>query len=348
VAVQNLLQRSGNEEDARIRIAHDERINAVIVDGAPSLLARARAIVERMDVAVPQVEIATRIIEVQKSDNDFSGVSWDGANNFDPGRGLGLGSMIFPNSVTAPFAIDTGGPVGGGADLRLRLGSLNDALDLDLRLRLQQTRGEAEILQSGKVIVQDGGTAKISAGNILYVRAVESAGGSPAGKLDEIKMNLTLEVGIDGANEKKGVSISRDGIVKIPVRLRSAVPGESQSSSVLAADNREIETEVVKRNGETAVIGGIYNTVKRKIQSGVPILSKIPIFGALFRSTSERLSQTELIIMLTPRVVDPLENKDIAIKDLEALPNGDADDQTPFPPDSLRKEFRKSRRSLKL
>jgi len=136
VAVQNLLQRSGNEEDARIRIAHDERINAVIVDGAPSLLARARAIVERMDVAVPQVEIATRIIEVQKSDNDFSGVSWDGANNFDPGRGLGLGSMIFPNSVTAPFAIDTGGPVGGGADLRLRLGSLNDALDLDLRLRL--------------------------------------------------------------------------------------------------------------------------------------------------------------------------------------------------------------------
>jgi len=134
----------------------------------------------------------------------------------------------------------------------------------------------------------------------------------------------------------------------LPVRLRSAVPGESQSSSVLAADNREIETEVVKRNGETAVIGGIYNTVKRKIQSGVPILSKIPIFGALFRSTSERLSQTELIIMLTPRVVDPLENKDIAIKDLEALPNGDADDQTPFPPDSLRKEFRKSRRSLKL
>jgi type IV pilus assembly protein PilQ len=339
------------------RLAAHERINAVIVEAPMAQLQKIMAIIDRLDIATPQAEIATRIVELQKSAAKFVGVNWDGGMNYDGGRGLGFGSLSFPNSLTAPFAIDTGAPSSSVGDFRFRIGSITDALDLDLRLKLQESEGRAEILQSGKVIVQDGGTAKIAAGTSLFVRPVQLVGvgsESGGGDLNEVKLQLILEVGVeaDGKLPTRGITISKDGIVRIPVRLISMIPQAGSESAVIAANSRELQTEVVKKSGDTAVIGGIFNTTKKTIHTGVPGLSKIPIIGALFRSTSEVDEQTELLIMMTPKVVDPIENTDAQLSrfDLSSRADEDSDDKdkTKFPSDVSKNQFKDSRRSLGL
>jgi type IV pilus assembly protein PilQ len=362
-AISQLLSREGGSasdpnkatlpED--VKLAIDERTNAIILEAPQNVAQKVVAIIERLDVSTPQAEIATRIVELQKSAAKFIGVNWDGGLNFNGGRGLGFGSLDFPNSVTAPFAVDTGTPPSQVGDFRFRIGSITDALDLDLRLKLQESEGRAEILQSGKVIVQDGGTAKIAAGTTLYVRPVQLlgvAGDASAGALSEVKLQLTLEVGASGdeRGSPRGITISKDGIVRIPVKLTSAIPQSGSEAAIVSANSRELRTEVVKKSGETAVIGGIFNTSTRKVVTGVPGLSKIPIIGALFRSNNEVQEQTELLIMMTPRVVDPLENSDPALNrfDVSSRSSEGEEQSNSFPSNGLQGSYKKSRKHLGL
>ncbi len=307
-AVQAFINEQGGAGGAGTRVSHDKRTNSLIVEGRPDVLAKTRAVIERLDVPIPQAEIATRIVEVSRDASDFLGLSWFGGMNYDPGSGLGFGSVTFPNYVSSNFAVDTGLAPQAGS-INLKLGSLNDIIDLDLRLRMEEKKGTTEILQSGKVVVQDGKSAKIEAGTKLYVRPIEVVGsnaanagngaqGTGAGQLQEVQFKLNLAIG-EGA---RGISISREGRVTMPIKVNSDTP--NASAQVIAADTRTLETEIVKASGETAVIGGIYNTNKRRVVIGVPFLSKIPILGALFRSTQNTETQTELLIMITPTVIE--------------------------------------------
>ena len=292
--------------DDRIRVTHDERTNAVVVEAPGPTLSKVKNIVERIDTTTPQVSIASRIVEVTKQNRDFFGIFWNNRLNFDPGRGLGFGTLNFPNSVTANMAVDPGvtGTAAPGT-LDVRLGSINKFFDLDLLLRMEENRGTTNVLQSSKVLVLDREEATIISGESQFFNppgggtvinpAGGAAGGGQAPALAEIEFNLELKVTPE---------VTASGLINMDVFISSNTPAGG-GQGVAGANKRSVESKMARRSGETAVIGGIYDTKKTKTVQGIPFFSSLPIVGVLFRSTQIEENQTELLIMITPKIVTP-------------------------------------------
>ncbi len=294
--------------DDRIKISDDDRTNSIVIEAPTLVLAKAKAIVERLDLDTPQVEIMSRIVEVQKNNSDFLGVAWGSNANFDPGRALGFGTLNFPNSAKSSFSVDPGvsaaqGNTGNGS---LRLGSLNKFLDLDLFLKMEEKKGRTNILQSNRVLVLDGRKASVSAGMSKFFRpaaggnvinpapgAVGGGGGEASG-LSEITFNLGLTV---------TPQVTALGNVIMDLDISSDTPGDTTGEALASKGTRNLTTQMVRASGDTGVIGGIYDTKRTNTVIGVPFLSDLPIIGALFRSTITTDSQTELLIMVTPTIM---------------------------------------------
>ena len=297
------------ELDNRIKLSDDERTNSIVIEAPTTVLAKSKAIIERLDLDTPQVEIMSRIVEVQKNDNDFTGVAWGNNLNFDPGRALGFGTLNFPNSAKSTFSVDPGvaaapGIAGTGS---IRLGSLNKFLDLDLFLKLEEKRSKTNVLQSNRVLVLDGQKASVTAGSSQFFRPAAGgnvinpapgAGGAGAGGaatgLSEITFNLSLEV---------TPQVTALGNVIMSLDIASDTPGDTTGEQLASKGTRRIATQMVRASGDTGVIGGIYDTKRNTTVTGVPFLSDLPIIGALFRSTVTKDSQTELLIMVTPTIL---------------------------------------------
>ncbi|SME93275.1 secretin N-terminal domain-containing protein [Pseudobacteriovorax antillogorgiicola] len=292
--------------DPRIQVSADPRTNSVVMEAPDYVLAKSKSIIERLDLKTPQVEIASRIVEVQKTNSDLFGVSWlnQALLNFDPGRGLGFGSLNFPNSLTSSFAVDPGiraAPAVGNA--QFKFGSINKFIDLDLLLRMEERRGTTNVLQSNRVLVLDGQDALILAGNSKFFRPAAGAvvgggagdaGGAGAEGLSEVKFNLSLQV---------KPQVTADGSVIMDLEIKSDTPGAPTGEVLADKNTRELNTQMVRESGDTGVIGGIYDTSKTETVVGIPFFSNLPIIGTLFRSTITEESQTELLIMVTPTIV---------------------------------------------
>jgi type IV pilus secretin PilQ/predicted competence protein len=303
------------EVDQRTKIQADERTNAIVMEASVQVLNKAKAIIERLDLETPQVEIASRIVEVQKTLNNFFGVAWGNSFNFDPGRALGFGTLNFPNSVGSSFAVDPGVAAANTAGVgRFRFGSLNKFVDLDLLLKMEEKKGTTNVLQSNRVLVLDGQKASILAGNSRFFRPAAGAatipGQIPAGGgagngeavgLAEVTFNLQLDV---------KPQITALGSVIMDLLIKSDTPGDSTGEALATKNTRELTTQMVRQSGDTGVIGGIYDTSRTTTVSGVPLLSDIPILGALFRSTQTVENQTELLIMVTPTIVSGNNNEE--------------------------------------
>lgn len=302
--INNLLTRDV-QLDNRIRVSNDDRTNSLVIEAPTHVLAKAKNIIERLDLETPQVEIASRIVEVQKSQNNFFGVSWLNALNFDPGRALGFGTLNFPNSLGSSFAVDPGVSSASTAGQgRFRFGSLNKFLDLDLLLKMEEKKGTTNVLQSNRVLVLDGQKAMILAGSSRFFRPAAggnvinpTGGGASAGQsngLAEVTFNLSLEV---------TPQVTALGSVIMNLNIKSDTPGDVTGETLANKNTRELETQMVRSNGDTGVIGGIYDTTRINRVTGIPFLSDIPIIGALFRSNTFEEKQTELLIMVTPTII---------------------------------------------
>ncbi len=307
------------ELDPRTKIQADDRTNSIVMEASTLVLNKAKAIIERLDLETPQVEIASRIVEVQKTMNNFFGLAWGNSFNFDPGRALGFGSLNFPNSVGSSFAVDPGVNAANTAGVgRFRFGSLNKFVDLDLLLRMEEKKGTTNVLQSNRVLVLDGQKASILAGNSRFFRPAAGAAGQvpgqpPAGGggntqgeavgLAEVKFNLQLDV---------KPQITALGAVIMDLLIKSDTPGDSTGEALASKNTRELTTQMVRDSGDTGVIGGIYDTSRTSTTTGVPFLSDIPILGALFRTSQTVENQTELLIMVTPTIVSGRSTSDEA------------------------------------
>jgi type IV pilus secretin PilQ/predicted competence protein len=284
-------------EDNRISVQLDARTNSIIVNAPPNELAMVKALLERIDLETPQVKIASRIVEVQKKFQEIFGVSWTPSLNFDQGRGLGFGNLAFPHSVNSRFAVDAGGNGANAGTLGLRIGSINNATTLDLALAMEESRSAVEILQSSNLIVEDNAEANIVAGSSDFFRFNTRAAAGGGEDIAEVTYNLKMTV---------TPHITADGAVQMKINLESDTPAQPQSQNggaIAAKNNRSVTTSLLRKSGETAVIGGIYNTQKSKGNGGVPGLMNIPIIGALFRSANELEEKRELLVMVTPTIL---------------------------------------------
>jgi hypothetical protein len=194
--------------------------------------------------------------------------------------------------MTSQFAVDPGGADTPGGTAAFRFGSINNVLALDLKLRLYETRRQADTLQTQDVVVQDNEKATITAGSSDFFTT--AAGVGSTGGLAEVAYNLSLNV---------LPHITADGAVQMKLDIKGDSPALSTSSAAASKSTRQLTTTLLKRSGETAVIGGLYSSDQTKVQRGIPYLSRLPIIGALFRTNEAKDSKKDLLIMVTPTIV---------------------------------------------
>ena len=273
----------------RARIIVDARTNQLIISEIPQYLQTMRNLIDTVDIPNRQVVIEARVVETTKTFTRNYGFEWNFGGVLDPALGTGTG-LIFPNRVGF-----TGGPFSftGGANpvLGITLTDVLGTFTLDLALHAAETEDLVRVISAPKVTTQDNTAAQITSGiQIPY----------------QTRVNFTTTISYIDATLSLTVTpqITEAGTIIMDIAVQKTTPGEPiEGAAGTPLATRQARTRVMVRDGGTAVIGGIYQASDTNGQSRIPVLSQIPVLGALFRSNSMRTQHDELLIFITPRIV---------------------------------------------
>ena len=300
----------------------DERTNTLMVNDTVDKLAAIRRLVQRLDIPVRQVLIESRVVVVNDDFRRALGVragytnitenSSDGlitvtgsATGADTTIGSGLDNLQtngqpFPVSVpTLDDRLNVNLPVANPAG-RFALSILDSDYLVDLELSAVQAEGRGEIISTPRVIATNQIESRILQGvEIPFQEA--AASGATATQFKEAVLELRVTPLITPDDRIiMDLLVSQDNVGEnVPSATGGFVP---------SIDTREVQTQVIVNNGETVVLGGIYETENREVDSKVPVLGDLPGIGALFRTTDRISNKSELLIFVTPRILNDSAN----------------------------------------
>lgn len=271
-------------------ISQDARTNKVIVKDIPQNLDDMRKLLVQLDVPEKQVMIEARIVEASSSFTRNLGVNWgihyrDGSASF-----LGINSLDtgFGGLTSAPPTTGTGSSPGGS--MGISFGTLSSNIQLDMRLNAAASAGMVKIVSTPKVATLNNKTAKITQGQQIPYTS------STSDKVETkfIEAALSLEV---------TPHINANGTIGMKIDAKNDSPGQSTGSGAPPINKKQATTEMLLRDGETTVIGGIYVDSDTTSDDGVPYLMDIPLLGKLFKTNNKTKTKTELLIFITPRIL---------------------------------------------
>jgi type IV pilus assembly protein PilQ len=295
-------------EGGKIQI--DDRTNTIVIRDLSKNIEEARALIAKLDTATPQVLIEARIVEVDTSFSRELGVQWGGSWNSGNKTKIGVAGIqdsagtflpgvpvtntgLVPFSSTTPtpnFAVNLPAKIGLGAGGGISFGILRDNLRLDLSLSALEASNKGRVISSPKVITIDNKEATIEQGTQIPYSTVSASGTNT----QFVDATLSLKV---------TPHITPDGGVIMKLEAKNDSQGEVGASGQPAINKKKATTEVLVRDGETAVIGGILQISRRETEAGIPWLSKIPILGYLFRNDTNQSTNRELLIFITPKIL---------------------------------------------
>ncbi len=291
-------------------VSTDDRTNVLIVKDVSDALARAEGLVRNLDTEIPQVRIESRIIEASSNFNKALGVQWGGNASLGPATGNPTG-LFFPNLANTSGA-SGGGPStgtaanpnyavnlpaaigqGSGGGLGFTFGSAGGAFNLNLRLSALENSGVVKTISAPSVSTVDNREATIGQGISIPFSQVSASGVNTVFIEAKLELKVTPHVSADGSV-----------LLKIKVTNNSPNPQLTGANGQPSISKREADTEALVRDGETTVIGGIYTRQTSNRVSEVPFFGKIPILGFFFRTKSDQDDHTELLIFITPRILN--------------------------------------------
>lgn len=283
----------------------DERTNAIIFTGTAEQIEQFRSIVKALDVPARQVLIESRIITVNSNFSQRFGVRW-GGGGIDQGgqRALRVGGSLktlgeLQNSLADPTKA---GVISSPDDLVVDLGVLNegassigvgltgDSYLIDLEISALEAEGNAEVMARPKVVMADKSRARIESGVEIPYQEASSSGATSTSFKDAV---LALEV---------MPRITPDDRIIMDINVKQDNVGRI-FNGVPSINTNEIQTEVLLNDGETVVLGGIFQTDRNLATEKTPLLGELPLLGRLFRRTFERDDKQELLIFITPRIM---------------------------------------------
>jgi len=317
---QDILLILDKVKSEKARISIDSRMNALVVRDLSLNIDYMDHLLKSLDVRMPQVLIEAKIVEVSSNYARELGVQWGGRSSSTSGNGTTVvsGGTTAPGAVVGSTSFNalTGGvgssgnayavnlPAnlgsGSGAALGISFGKLGGKLALDLQLSAMQTTGNGKILSSPKVMTVNNKEAKISSGIDIPVRTVSATANTTGGSLN------TLGVQIISASLMLSTTptIAQDGRISLAIKVEKSEPDfTNQVDGIPTITKRSANSELVVHDGETIVLGGILTKSEGESESAVPLLSKIPIIGWLFKKKSKFENQAELMIFITPTIV---------------------------------------------
>lgn len=286
-----LRNRRGSLLTARGTVQIDQRTNTLIIQELPDNIDTLLAVIENLDAPEPQVIIEARIVEATKSFSRTLGIEWGYDFVADQANGNTTG-LQFPNNVDTDgrIALLTGGANGF---INMRLGSILNTFNLDARLQVAENEGLVNLVSAPRVTTLNNNAASIQSGVQLPIQTVSNRTVSVQFVNATLQLQVTPQVTAEGTI-----------VLDINVAKRSPAPGLAIVGSTNAPiQTREARTKVIVRDGGTTVIGGIYEVTANNVQDRVPGLSNIPILGNLFKNRNRQNSNDELMIFITPRIV---------------------------------------------
>ncbi len=290
---------------ARGVVSVDERTNTILLKDTAKAIENVRRLVERLDVPVKQVLIESRMVTVKDSVADELGIRW-GFNDQQLTKGVGGNSQAandlaggkIPSldnryNVNLPLnGTSTAGRIG------FHIAKLGDGTLIDLELSALEEENKAEIVASPRISTANQKKARIEQGvEIPYVQSASSG----ATTVEFKKAVLSLEVTPQVTPDNKiilDLVVTQDTEGKI-------VP--TATGNAVAIDTQRIQTQVLVDNGETIVLGGIYQQQTINTVQKVPFFGDIPYVGVMFRRSLDKTEKKELLIFVTPKILT--ENK---------------------------------------
>ncbi|MFN3395291.1 MAG: type IV pilus secretin PilQ [Thermodesulfovibrionales bacterium] len=282
---------------ARGSISVDKRTSSMVVKDVPSVFPQIENLLATLDKPTPQVLIEARIVEINTNDERDLGIQWglgykapNTLSQIGGFSGLGTGTFTGNNFVVDfPAAIS-----GRGSGITFGLISPDRTLGLDLQISALETVGKGKVISNPKILTVDNGKAKILQGKSIPVRKLTTEG-TISTEFKDINIELNVQPHI---TPDKSIGMS------IEIKKEELDPTVPSIEGVPGTDKKEANTNVIIRDGETIVIAGMYKVNTEDSKTGVPGLMRLPILGWLFKQEKEKVITSELLIFITPRIVE--------------------------------------------
>ncbi|HHH35685.1 MAG TPA: type IV pilus secretin PilQ [Gammaproteobacteria bacterium] len=302
--IANLLKKEENSLlSERGSVTIDERTNALLIRDTAEKLEEIRRLVAKLDIPVRQVLIESRIVVANDNFSRNLGVRFGASGverinskttGFTSGSLSGTDGMVSsaPAPITLPGLdnrLNVNLPVASPAG-QIAFAVLGSDFLVDLELSAMQAEGEGEVISSPRVITANQSEAVIEQGTeIPYQQATSSGATSVSFKKAVLSLKVTPQ-------------ITPDDRIIMDLQVNKDNKGEV-FQGVPSIDTREVRTQVLVDNGETVVLGGIYEQTRNNTVNKVPLLGDVPLLGGLFRQTTRQNDKRELLIFVTPKIL---------------------------------------------
>lgn len=281
----------------------DERTNALLIRDLKENIDVVRDIVESLDVPVKQVQIEARIVTVNEGNLDELGVRWGfTSTNGNNTVGGSIESNLYQRGLldqdTLPvddfLNVNLGATAANASSIAFQVAKLGSGTLLDLELSAMQSESKAEVISSPRLITTNKKPAYIEQGTeIPYLESSSSGATSVTFKKAVLSLKVTPQ-------------ITPDNRLVLDLSVTQDRPGQvvkTGTGEAVAIDTQRIGTQVLVENGETVVLGGIFQHSVTDSVDKVPLLGDLPLLGALFKRSYQKMGKSELLIFVTPKVV---------------------------------------------
>lgn len=304
--VQTVLSEKG-------KVIMDSRTSSLVLTDLEEYLQRAEKLIQSIDTPPMQVLIEGKVIEARETFTRNIGLSWSASGSkIDMGTGPKGPQSAQPSLRVSP------GTSTATMGLNLTMGTLDVLGDLSAALTLNENEGLVKVISAPRVVAIHNEPSNILQNSqvpFLSTTTDQNGRETRSANFKEVKLSLDVvpQITNDGSVIMK-VKVNRDF-------LGSVVDSQTQARPV---NSRSVSTQVLVRNGQTAVIGGIYQSDVSEDETRVPGLGSIPVLGWLFKNKNHEKIKSELLVFLTPRILGTLDSNPALHSKAESTDGGGA------------------------
>lgn len=294
----------------------DERTNTLIISDLTRNLGLVDDLIAQLDIPIQQVQIEAKVVEASQGYQKAFGVKWPTVGTGDAkltvnGTDAAWGATNGPswnsinnrpgsgqNSTLLAFSPgkDTVTSIPGAAG-EFWISFLSNRVSINAILQGLESDGIIKIVSSPKLVTQNNKKGKILSGEKIPYPAIQASGGAGGGAITVQFADANLELDVTP-------QITSDGTVLMDLRIDKAEADFTRTvNGTPTIIKKSVETQVLVKDGGTAVLGGVYITNNQSGSTGVPFLSKLPLLGWLFRNKTQQDSNKELLVFITPRII---------------------------------------------
>ncbi|WP_354004172.1 secretin N-terminal domain-containing protein [Delftia sp.] len=286
-------QGGGTASIGNIRVMADELNNSVLVWGTPAEFERIEVTLKKLDLPPTQVLIEASIVEVTLNDGLQFGLQWAFSGDVGNKGYGGNGTLLNTDKATSSTL---GEAIGMGFNYTLR----NSATNIRATLNALSTKTNVKVVASPTLMVLDNHTAAIAVGTQQPYRSGETTTSATVGSTT----TNSYQYKDTGVNLQVTPSVNAGNLVTMTVNQQvTDVGSEDTITKQTSFLQRQLSSRVSVRSGESIVMGGLIQETNTNSRNGVPFLHDLPVVGNLFGSTSNSGRRTELLVIITPRVV---------------------------------------------